>query len=84
MLTNLRTHSKSIFWGAGTAVALILSFLLAAHLWQDHQDHHLIVQVLQYNIMRGKLDPLPAPVPLPPAAAATPPAASSAPKPEKP
>ena len=82
MLTNLRTHSKSIFWGAGTATALILGFLLVAHLWQDHQDHHLIVQVLQYNIMRGKLDPLPAPVPLPPAVAVTP--APSAPKPEKP
>lgn len=41
-----------------TAVVAWTSLTLGAHLYQDHQDHHLVLDLLRYNIQQGRLLPL--------------------------
>ena len=54
-------------WRAWSAVILVAVLVAAAtwaslqtglHLWQDHQDHHLVLELLRYNIQQGRLVPL--------------------------
>ena len=47
--------------GVVAAVLAFCGLLVGQHLWADHLDHHLVVEVLKYNIGQGKLLPLPTP-----------------------
>jgi hypothetical protein len=64
---------------AFTATGVWVSLTVGLHLWQDHQDHHLILDLLRYNIQQGRLVPLTAGTSSPPPPAVLTPAA-----PEKP
>jgi len=54
-------------WLVVVAVALMVAagtwigLQVGAHLWQDHQDHHLVIELLKYNVQQGHLAPLPGP-----------------------
>lgn len=53
----------------GSVLAGALGWLLmqaGAHLLQDHADHHLVLELLKYNIQQGRLVPLPVGGPAPP------------------
>lgn len=51
--------------GAGAAVAVVTWTLLTVgqHLWVDHQDHHVVLELLRLNVAAGRLLPLGAPSP---------------------
>jgi hypothetical protein len=57
--------------GALSALLMWLGLAVAAHLAQDHADHHLVLELLKYNIQQGHLAQLP--VSAPPAPPVTPP-----------
>jgi hypothetical protein len=61
--------------GALSAVLMWLGLQVGAHLLQDHADHHLVLELLKYNIQQGHLAQLPVGAP--------PPAPTPAPVPEK-
>jgi hypothetical protein len=56
--------------GALSAVLMWLGLQVGTHLLQDHADHHLVLELLKYNIQQGHLAQLPVgpppPTPKPP------------------
>lgn len=64
-----RTYLAMMLIGAATAVVVWTGMTVGEHLWADHQDHHLVLDLLRYNIQQGRLVPLAgASSPPPPAA----------------
>lgn len=72
---------KNFALGAFGAAVTVLILLLGAHLWQDHSDEHLIMDLLKYNVAAGRLLQLPGPGGIVPASK---PDVPKAEKPEKP
>jgi hypothetical protein len=78
-----RTTLIMVVIGVLSACVAWTSLTVGAHLYQDHQDHHLVLELLRYNIQQGRLVPLTAGAQSPPPAAGTVPAAPSAPSGKK-
>lgn len=43
---------------AVVAALVWIGLTLGEHLWQDHADHHVVLELLKYNIQQGRLVPL--------------------------
>lgn len=67
--------------GVGVLAAVLawVGLQVSLHLWMDHVDHHLVLDLLKYNIQQGRLVPLP----VGPAASPTP-VPTPVPTPKKP
>ena len=76
------TKAKAVFLGGLAAVGIFFGLLILQHFWQDHQDHHLVLDLLKYNVSQGRILPLPGPIAAAPVVSA--PVLPKVEKPEKP